>query len=184
MRKRGKAQSAELLGNDHAQEASILDELPHVRRQVLVDVGRLPVAGHAAQCVDFMVEEALFFVGQCRPRRIEQPPPVRAAGEEFAVPPYRAGFERITLGLRHRRHQLAECRQHAIADQLAPQRLELRTVVLAGHLHLVQRDEQQCHSDQRGVEDDLHVGGQIAAGRVQDARVDQRRREADRKSVV
>ena len=62
----------------------------------------------------------------------------------------------------------------AVAREPAPQGLQLGAVVLGGHLELVQRDEQQRHPDERGVERELHVTRQVAAGGVEHARVDQR----------
>ncbi len=69
-----------------------------------------------------MVEKPLLFRGERRITRVEQPAPVRPAGEELAVPPHGAGFDRVALGLRHRRHQLAEGGEHRVAHELAPQR--------------------------------------------------------------
>ena len=69
--------------------------------------------------------------GRPAPRRVsvgcgngEQLRPVRPAGEQVAVPPHGAGVDRVGLGVRHRRQDLAVDREHRVAEQAAPQRRE------------------------------------------------------------
>ena len=55
----------------------------------------------------------------------EQLVPVGAAGEQVAIPPHGARFDRFALGLRHRRQHPAERAEDAVADQSAPQRRQV-----------------------------------------------------------
>ena len=97
----GELLAAVFLRDDHPEEALVLDELPRVRRQVLIDLRRLPVVHHRAQLLGLVVEERLFLGCELRLRQREQFSPVRAAGEKIAVPPHRAGVDRFLLGLGH-----------------------------------------------------------------------------------
>jgi hypothetical protein len=103
----GELLTAVLLLDDHGEEAVLLQVVPDLGRQVAVLVGDLPLVEHAAQGLDLVVDEALFLGRQLRLRHREQLVPVRVAGEQVAVPPHRAGLQRIALGLRHLRHDAA-----------------------------------------------------------------------------
>ena len=121
VRVRREAQTAVLLRDDHPEETLVLDVLPHRRRHVLVDVRGLPVGDHRAQLVDLAVEEALLLVGELRGGQRQELLPVGLAGEELAVPPDRPGLDRLALGLRHRRHHLAEAGEERVADERTAQ---------------------------------------------------------------
>ncbi len=56
----------------------------------------------------------------------EQLAPLGRAGEQLAVPPHRAGFERFALGLRHRRQQLDVRLEEAAADDRLAQRADVQ----------------------------------------------------------
>ena len=122
MRERGKAEAAVLLGDDHAEEALVLDELPRVRRQIVQFVRDLPVVQHRAQFLDRAVDESLFLGAERRLGKREQLVPVGLAAEQIAVPPHRAGIERFLLGLRHLRQDFAEQREQRRAKHSAAQR--------------------------------------------------------------
>jgi hypothetical protein len=116
------AQPAEFLRDDHAEEALVLDELPNLGRQIVQLVGDLPVVHHPAQLFDRAVEEGLLLGGQLGLGQGQQFAPIRTAAEQIAVPPHRAGVQRLLLGLRHLRQHLAEPAEQRIADERAPQR--------------------------------------------------------------
>ena len=101
MHGRGELLAAVFLRDDHPEEALVLDELPRVRRQILIDLRRLPVVYHRAQLLGLVVEERLLLGGELRPRQREQLSPVGAAGEKIAIPPHGAGVDRLLLGLGH-----------------------------------------------------------------------------------
>ncbi|MPN42704.1 hypothetical protein SDC9_190261 [bioreactor metagenome] len=98
----GKALATVFTRNDHAEETAVLDELPHMGRHVLLP-GRLPVLHQPAQLVGILIEKSLLLGVQCGPRIRCQPPPVRPPAKQLPLPPHRARFKRIALGLRHRR---------------------------------------------------------------------------------
>ena len=99
MRLRGEAQPAMLLGDDHAEETLVADELPHLRRQVLAYMGDVPIVQHGAQRFSLVVEEVLLFLTQCRLWVGQQLVPVRLAAEQVAIPPHRACIQRFLFGL-------------------------------------------------------------------------------------
>ncbi len=101
MHGRGELLAAVFLRDDHPEEALVFDELPRVRRQVLVDLRRLPVVHHRAQLPGLVVEKRLLLRRELRLRQREQFAPVGAAGEKIAVPPHRARVDRFLLGLGH-----------------------------------------------------------------------------------
>ena len=86
------------------------------RRQIAEVVG-LPVGDHGAELLGLVVEEGLLLRRERGPRRGEQLLPARLAREEIAVPPHGAGVDGVGLGRGHRRHDLAERREQAIAQQ-------------------------------------------------------------------
>jgi len=100
---RGELEAAVALRDDHAEEALFLHIGPDSGRQVEVDLGRLPVTGHGAERLALIVEERLFRRRERGLRIVEQLLPGRLAGEQLALPPDGAGFQRFALGLRHRR---------------------------------------------------------------------------------
>ena len=118
----GELQPAILLRNNHAKETLVLDELPHLRRQVLIHVRGFPIGHHRAQLLDFIVEKRNLCRRQARLRIGMQHVPVGLAGKQLALPPHRAGVNRFLLGLRHRRQDLAVDRQQRVGDQRAAQR--------------------------------------------------------------
>ena len=161
MREGGKAEATIFLGDDHAQEAAILDELPYVRGQIAVDVRRLPIADECAQLFAVMVDELLLLGGEFRLRHGKQLVPVRAAGEQIAIPPHGAGFDGLALGLRHRRQYLAECGKDSVADQFAAQRRQV---------------ERKCEQHQCRSQDEQHQRRQ----QVRAPGDTERRRDRDR----
>ena len=106
---RGEFETAVLLLDDHREEAVALEEVPHLGRHVAAAMRDVEVVDHPAQLFAGSIEERLLLGRQLRRLGAEQFRPVGFAGEQFAVPPDRAGLERFALGARHRR-------QHATVD--------------------------------------------------------------------
>ena len=103
----GELEPAVLLGDDHRPEALLLDEVEDLGRKVRAAVRDVPVVDHPAEFFAGPVDEGLLFRRQCRRLRRQELWPVRAAGEELAVPPDRAGLERLALGRGHGRQASA-----------------------------------------------------------------------------
>ena len=121
MRQRGEAHAAVLPGDDHPEEAAVLDELPDLGRQVAQLMGDLPLVDHAAQLLHRAVEKRALFRTQRRPRHGQQLAPVRPAAEQIAVPPHGPCVQGLLLGLGHLREDALEPDQQRIADQHAAQ---------------------------------------------------------------
>src|SRR5438552_5241526 len=92
MRVRGKAEAAVFLGDAHAEEALVLDELPDLRWQILVDVRCFPIADHRTELVDLAREKALFFGRELRGGHGQELRPIRSAGEKLGIPPDGTGL--------------------------------------------------------------------------------------------
>ncbi len=107
----GEPLAAVFLGNDQCEEPVLLDMGPGFRRQVhgLAD---LPVADHCAEGFGGAVEERLLLLGQLHLGVGQQQVPIRAAAEQFAVPPHRAGVDGVALGLGHGRQGFLEPVEH------------------------------------------------------------------------
>jgi hypothetical protein len=159
MRKRAEAEAAVLLRDDHPEEALVLDELPHVLRQVLQLVRDPPVVAHRAQLLDRAVEERLLLGREARRGHREQLVPVRPAGEEVRVPPHRAGVDRLLLGLGHVREDAAVDGEDMVGDRDSPDQ---------GHV-------QHRRDDHEGAPGD-RVEGEIREARGGGERPDDERR--------
>ncbi len=123
MRVGGEFLAAVFLRDDHPEKALVLDELPDVRRQVLVDLRGLPVVRHGAELLGLVVEERELFGAQLRRGEGEELAPVRVAREQLAVPPHRSGLDRFALGLRHRRQDgPVPCEQRSRYEHAAQRR--------------------------------------------------------------
>ena len=138
VRVRGELQAAVLLRDDHREEALRLDVVPQVRRQVGAAVRDVPVVDHPAQLFARPVDECLLLSGQTRRRGRQQLVPVGAAGEQLAVPPDRSRFERILLGLRHRRQHASIRAQERTRDEADAERVDVEQ-----HQHREHSDQQQ-----------------------------------------
>ncbi len=114
------ALATEFLGDDQREEAVRFHVRPGFRRQVhgLAD---FPVADHRAEFFGRPVDKGLFLFGQLDFRVGQQLVPVRATAEQLAIPPDRAGIDRITLGLRHRRQDFLKPAEHRRSEVLAAQ---------------------------------------------------------------
>jgi hypothetical protein len=55
----GKFEAAVAFRDDHAEEALVLDVGPDLGRQVLINLGGVPVIHHRAQRLAFLVEKGL-----------------------------------------------------------------------------------------------------------------------------
>ena len=117
-----KSQAAIFLRDDHAEEAFVLDELPHIWRQVIQLMRDLPFIDHAAQFFGRPIDKRLFFRRQFRGRIIQQLVPIRFAAEQIAIPPNGAGFECFLFGLRHLWQQLFVDFENWCRQQTLPQR--------------------------------------------------------------
>ena len=126
VRQRREFQAAVLLRDDHAKEAIVLDELPHLRRQIIAHVRNVPVVEHAAQLIARPVEERLFFGTEPCLRYGLQFLPAWRAIEQLRLPPHRAGFQRLALGIRHGRHDALEQREYRARQQPAAQRRNIQ----------------------------------------------------------
>jgi hypothetical protein len=122
---RGEFETAVLLRDDHREEALALDVVPQVRRQIGAAVRDVPIVDHPAQLFARTVDERLLFGGQARRRCREQLVPIRSAGEQLAVPPHRAGFERVFLRLRHRRQHASVRAQERTRDEADAERVDV-----------------------------------------------------------
>ena len=101
LRLRREAQAAMLLGNQHAQEAFVLEVLPELGRQVRAIVADIPVVDHLAGGFGLVVQERLF-IGRQRQRPYgAQLAPVGPAGKQLGIPAHRAGIERFLFGAAH-----------------------------------------------------------------------------------
>jgi hypothetical protein len=98
----------------------------------------LPIVEQPAELLGRAVEKRLLLGGQLGRREILEPPPVRHAREELAVPPDVAGFERFLLRPRH-------ARQHVPVDaEEAP-----RDVVAANRFDVEERKQHEQRNQQR-----------------------------------
>ena len=121
MGQRGKPEPAVFLRDDQAEELLLLEELPHLRRQVRQFVGDLPVVDHGAELLDRPIQIGLLLHRQARYRLRQQRRPVRLAAEELALEADRAGVERHLLGFRQRGHHLLEQGEQGCAQLAAPE---------------------------------------------------------------
>ena len=110
---------AKFLGNDHAEEFVALDEGPRLRRQIAPFPIDLPFVEHGAEFVDGAIEKGFFFFSQSGRRNSQQFRPVGIAGEEIGVPPDITRFERLALGIGHRRQHAARPGENRFADEIA-----------------------------------------------------------------
>ena len=115
----GEFQPAVALGNDHAKEAVPLEEVPHLRRQILAVVGDVPIIDSAAEFLHRPVDEGALFLAETGAWHGQQPLPVGVAAEQFRFPTHRTRLDGVTLGLRHGRQHLAYARDQRFR-QVAP----------------------------------------------------------------
>ncbi len=114
VRERGELETAVLLRNDHAEEAFVLEKLPHLGRQIAPHMRDVPVVEHATEFLDRAIDKCLLLGRQLRLGHAKQFFPTRCAVEQLRFPPHRAGFECLALGIRHRRHDALEQREHRL----------------------------------------------------------------------
>ncbi len=145
MRIVGETFAAVLLGNDHAEEPGVLGVLPTFGRHVLPDLGGLPVVGHVAQRLDFIVEEGLLFGAEACRSSVEQAIPVGLAAEQLCVPPHGAGFDGGALGVGHRRHDRTKQAQGLAGQQRATQWFERQQQGRQDHQHRRDAETQARH---------------------------------------
>ena len=98
LRLRREAQAAVLLGDEHAEEAVLLDEVPDLLGDLLVLMADHPVVDHPAQLVGRPVEEGLLLLGQRDRRDGAQLLPVGLAGEQLGIEADGARVQRLLLG--------------------------------------------------------------------------------------
>jgi hypothetical protein len=67
------------------------------------------------------IDEGLLLFAQLRFGIGQQFVPVRAAAEQFAVPPHGAGFDGVAFGLRHWWQGFLEPAEHGRAEKFAAQ---------------------------------------------------------------
>ncbi|MCY1436118.1 hypothetical protein D9M71_522330 [compost metagenome] len=114
------ALAAVFLGDDQGKEAVRLDVVPGCGWQVQV-LADLPVTDHGAEGFGGAVDEGLFFFAQLGFGIAEQGVPVRAAAEQFAIPPHGAGIDGLAFGLRHRWQGALEPAEQRAAEDFAAQ---------------------------------------------------------------
>ncbi|MFN9475605.1 hypothetical protein [Acidovorax sp.] len=90
------AQAAMLLGNDHAEEPALAQELPDLGRQVmrLVD---LELVEHGVEGAHLPVQEGLLTGAQSIGATAQQRIEIRPAREQLAFEAHRAGLQRGLL---------------------------------------------------------------------------------------
>ena len=117
----GEPQAAVFFGNHQAEKAVLTDELPDLVRQVVLLVGDFPVVEHGAQLFHRAVQEGLFLAGEVRRLGVQQLVPFGLAGEKFAVPVHRAGFQGFRLGIREFRQPAAHPAKQGAAELVEAQ---------------------------------------------------------------
>ena len=101
------AEPAVLARDDHAEEALLGEEAPHLGWQVAGFVDRV-VVEQRAQRADLVLEEVRLGVGQPVRRHGEQGIEIGLAGEQAALEADRTGLERGAFGVAHRRQCAGE----------------------------------------------------------------------------
>ena len=112
-----------LLGDEHAEEAVVADELPDVVRHVVQFMTDAPVVEPLAELVGRPVEKGTLLGGERDGGDAAKLRPVRLAGEQLGVPADGAGLERLAFGLGDRRHRAF---QRAIGGERDVSALDLR----------------------------------------------------------
>ena len=110
----GEAEAAMLLGDEHAEEAVVADELPDVVGHVVQLVADAPIVEPLAELVGRPVEKGALLGGERDRRDAAELRPVGLAGEQLGVPADGAGLERLALGVGDGRHRAF---QRAIGGQ-------------------------------------------------------------------
>ena len=121
LRLRGKAQAAVLLGDEHAEEAVLLDEGPDFLGDLLVLMADHPVVDHPAQLGGRAVEECFFLLGQRDRRDGAQLLPVGLAGEQLRIETDGARVQRFLLGGRDPRQDALDLVEQRRNQSRAPQ---------------------------------------------------------------
>ena len=93
-----------LLGDEHAEEAVVADELPDVVRHVVQFMADAPVVEPLAEFGGRPVEEGALLGGERDGGDAAQLRPIRFAREQLGVPADGARLERLTLRLGDGRH--------------------------------------------------------------------------------
>ena len=101
----GEAEPAMLLGDEHAEEAVVADELPDVVRHIVQFMANAPVVEPLAELGGRPVEKGALLGGQRDGGDAAKLRPVRLAGEQLGVPADGARLERLAFGLGDRRHR-------------------------------------------------------------------------------
>ncbi len=115
----GKCEPAVLPGDDHAEEAVLLEVFPGLGREVGALVADLPVVDHRAHFLAGPVEEGLLLGAEPGRRHRQQLRPLGPAAEQLAFPAHRAGLERDLLGFRQLRRHLRVQAQGRAAQEAA-----------------------------------------------------------------
>ena len=104
-----------LLGDEHAEEAVVADELPDVVRHVVQFMTDAPVVEPLAELGGRPVEKSALLGGERDGGDAAQLRPVRLAGEQLGVPTDGARLERLTFGLGDGRHRAFQARDRRAA---------------------------------------------------------------------
>ena len=115
-----KTEPAMLLGNQHAEEALVADELQDVLGDAVAVVPDFPVVQLLAQLLGLVVEEALLLRRQHDRIDGAQLAPVGAAGEKLRVEALRPSVERFLFGFRNRRKNALNRFEGRACDDRAP----------------------------------------------------------------
>ena len=142
LRLRREAQAAVLLGDEHAEEAVLLDEGPDLLGDLLVLMADPPVVDHPAQLVGRAVEERLLLLRQGDRRDGAQLLPVGLAGEQLGIEADGAGVQRLLLGGRDPGQDALDLVEERRDQSRAAQRREWRSPARHHHRHPGQNAQQ------------------------------------------
>ena len=117
-----------------AARAAAISRRTNGWQQIVQFMRNPPLVEHAAQHMHRPTEEGTLFRRERRCRKFVQTGPVGPAAEQFALPPHRAGVERLLLGPGYLRKCPAEPAQQRVAQQTTSQRRQ------AEHQRCRQRD--------------------------------------------
>jgi hypothetical protein len=111
-----------LLGNEHAEKALLLDEIPDLFRNLTLLRADLPIVRHPAELFRRTLEEIALILGEAHRTHGAESGPIRLAAEQLGIETQRAGLQGLTLGRRNRRQDLLDHAEGRHGDRLLPER--------------------------------------------------------------
>ena len=122
LRLRGEAETTMLLGDEHAEEAVALGEIPDFLRYLAVVVAHLPVVDHAAEFGRRAIEKRALLGGQFDRGNCPETIPARLTRENLRVEADRSCLERLLLRFRDARQNLSDLLVDGACQPIAPKR--------------------------------------------------------------